>query len=223
MPGPWRFETAPSGTLPPMRRLRVMTMVGLAALGGGCALVAGCGGDDGDDDGDRTTTILPAPSPPAQTEPSGGPTTADPLPGGRAAVDGTYLMRIRRTDYEGQNIVSGMPDGDESNWPITTVCEQDECRLEVRRELESGAYENFTLDEIKDRSYAASSTGKTDCIVGESDKVGTKQRLSIRVSAVAEIDGRPTAQRLDAYMTISATCGNDPVRGIISWRGTRKP
>lgn len=187
-------------------------------------LIVGCGGD-GDEDGDKTTTILPGP-PPAQTdttgtEPTG--TTAAPLPGGRAAVDGTYLMRVRSTDYEGQNIVAGNSDGKESNWPITTVCEQDECRLEVRRELDSGAYENFTLDEIKERTYAASSTGTTECLRGETDKVGTRQRLSIRVSGIAEIEGRPAAQRLDAYLTITATCGEEPVRGVISWRGTRMP
>jgi len=132
-------------------------------------------------------------------------------------------MRIRDTSYEGQNIVASMIKGDESTWPITTVCEGGTCRLEVRRELESGAFENFTLREIKDRSYAAASTGKTKCAVGATDKVNARQRLSLRVGAIGEANGRPTAQRVDAYMTIRATCGDQPVRGVISWRGTRLP
>lgn len=160
---------------------------------------------------------------PGQTTPAATTTAAAPLPGGRAAVDGTYLMRVRHTDYEGQNIVASYQDGEESQWPIATVCDGQTCTLEVRRELESGAFENFTLSEIKDRSYAAPSTGKTECIVGASGKVPATQRLAVRVSGIADIGGRLIAQRLDAYMTVSATCGDDPVRGVISWRGTRQP
>lgn len=203
----------------------LLTVLGLATL------AAGCG------QGETVTQVRTVTTPPAtqgtapaqtvapgQTPPTDTATApATPLPGGRAAVDGRYLMKIRSTDYEGQNIVAGMSDGEESTWPISTECAGETCRLNVRRELESGAFENFTLEEVKDRTYAATSTGKTECIVGASDKVDTKQRLSVRVTAIAQINGRPTAQRLDAYMTIKAKCGNQPVRGIISWRGTRLP
>lgn len=194
-----------------MRRSRIFTAVALATL------LAGCGGD-----GDTKTVTVSQSTPPTQTTPGSTSTTAAALPDGRAAVEGRYLMRIRSTDYEGQNIVSGMPDGEESTWPISTVCTQQSCRLEVRRELESGAFESVTLREVKDRSYATSSTGTAQCIVGD-DEVSARQRLSIRVSGIADIGGRPTAQRVDAYMTIRAVCGNDPVKGVISWRGTRLP
>lgn len=194
-----------------MCRLSVLLTASLVA-----ALLAGCGDDD-----EVPTTA--SQSPPPQSPPTATAAAPPALPGGRAAVDGRYRMRVRRTDYDGQNIVSRVADGDESTWPISTSCREAACRLDVRRELASGAFENLTLREVRESTYATSSTGATECIVGASGKVSSRQRLSLRVTGVEQIDGRPTAQRVDAYLTIRARCGDDPVRGVISWRGTRLP
>lgn len=213
-------------------RVRVIACLGLATL------MAGCGGEK------TVTEVQTVTQPPGQTEPSGttppggatGPSgttgastaPAAPLPGGRAAVEGRYLMKVRATSFEGKSVLTqGTSEGDESTWPISTVCEGDTCRLEVRRELESGAFESLTLKEVKDRTYAVSSTGKTTKCAFQSDEVDTKQRLSVRATAIKDVTGRPTAQRVDAYMTIRAICngsiGSGLARGTISWRGTRLP
>jgi ferredoxin len=218
-----------------MRRARVLTVIALATL------AAGCG------EGETVTEVRTVTAPPASsgaTSPTGvtGPTAAtgasgapaatgapaDPLPDGRAAVDGRYLMKVRATASEGRSLLTqGTDEGEESTWPISTVCTGSTCRLKVRRELESGAFESLTLDEVKDRTYAAASTGKTTKCALQSEEVDTKQRLSVRATAVKDINGRPTAQRIDAYMTIRATCSSAVDEGLnratISWRGTRLP
>ncbi len=152
-------------------------------------------------------------------------TPAAPLPGGRAAVDGRYLMKVRATSVE--KLIADATEGDESTWPISTVCTGATCRLDVRRELKSGAFESVTLDEVKDRTYAASSTGKTTGCTFGPPEANTRQRLSIRVSGVKELNGRPTAQRVDAYLTTRAKCSTKltpgPGLSTVSWRGTRVP
>lgn len=213
-------------------------MIGLATLAVGCG------------EGETVTEVRTVTSPPAAPAPSGATSPsaatgasaagsdpaatsdpgassapADPLPGGRAAVDGRYLMKVRASDSN--KLSTDMTEGDESTWPISTVCAGATCRLEVRRELKSGAFESVTLNEVKDRTYAASSTGKTTGCTFGPPEANTKQRLSIRVSAVKELDGRPTAQRVDAYLTTRARCSTKLIPGpglsTVSWRGTREP
>jgi len=208
-------------------------------IGGGLlaatTLAAGCGGDGAT----KTVTVASPPAtqtapatppagtaPPAATQPPAAttPQALPPLPGGRAALDGSYRMRVRRTDYVRENIVAGILQGQQSTWPMKSVCAGGDCKVKVRRELQSGAYENFTLSEVKPGSYADRSTGTIKCLsLSERDPQPSRQRLSLRVSGVAEINGRPTAQRVDAYLTIETKCDGLPTRGIISWRGSRLP
>jgi len=215
-----------------MCRARVLTALGLATLAVGC-------GEGETVTEVRTVTAPPAApvasgatAPSAATGPSGATaaTSASTAPGtpppdGRAAVDGRYLMKVRASASEKLSVDA--TEGDESTWPISTVCTGATCRLEVRRELKSGAFESVTLDEVKDRTYAASSTGKTTGCTFGPPEASTKQRLSIRVSGIKELNGRPTAQRVDAYLTTRAKCSTKLIAGpglsTISWRGTRLP
>jgi len=134
-------------------------------------------------------------------------------------------MRVRGVAFS--RINQDAAEGERSTWPISTTCTGETCRLMIRRELKSGAFESLTLRALGDAAYAASSTGTTtDCTFGP-DEAATVQRLSVRVTAAKAVNGRPTAQRIDAYMTVRAKCKSGPApgraRATISWRGTRLP
>ncbi len=213
--------------------------VSVTSRSSGSLLMSGCGA------GKTVTSVQTVTAPGGTTAPSsrtvesgttapGGSTGASgtttaaaerPLPGGRAAVEGRYAMRVRGAAFS--RINQDVAKGEQSTWPISIACAGEACRLMVRRELKSGAFESLTLKALGDAAYAASSTGTTTACTFGPDEAATIQRLSVRVTATNAVNGRPTAQRIDAYMTVRAKCKSGPASGraraTISWRGTRLP
>ena len=167
-------------------------------------------------------TSAPATTPPATT-PEATPATA-PLPAGIVGADGTYKMRTRDSDYSGENIAVDDEFPSDSEWVFTTGCQGQDCTVQMRRELGSGAFKNVTLqpDPARAGVYVGETSGKTGCANDESSP--TKQRYSIRLTAPMDIGGRSEARTMDVYFTETARgCSLSRLaRGVVSWRGIRK-
>lgn len=186
-----------------------------------------CGGSTTTKTVTETKTVTVTAPGAAQATPEGDPSAA-PLPSGVVAVDGTYAMRTRKADYEGENTSVDDEFPTETEWVFKTQCQGDACSLAMRRELGSGAFKNVTLQADPDREgvYVADTTGTTGCATG-SNKPPTKQHYSVRITAQDDVDGRPTAKRLDVYFTESTKgcklSKGATARGIVSWRGSLLP
>jgi hypothetical protein len=157
------------------------------------------------------------------TAPPGGEAAA-PLPEGVIAADGTYKMRTRRSDYTGEDTAVDDEFPTDSEWIFATTCQGSDCTVQMRRELQSGAFKNVTLepDPAPPGVYVAETSGTTGC--ANDEKSPTKQRYSIRLTAPTDVDGRQTAQRMDGYFTeVARGCSLSTVaRGVVSQRGSRK-
>jgi hypothetical protein len=133
-------------------------------------------------------------------------------------------MRTRKSSFTGENTAVDDEFPTDSEWVFKTVCQGDDCTIEMRRELQSGAFKNVTLQPDPERAgvYSAETSGKTGCANDEESP--TKQRYSLRLTAPAEVNGRATARRMDVYFTeLARGCSLSRVaRGVVSWRGSRK-
>jgi hypothetical protein len=211
----------------PMRRAGILLT--LAACG-----LAACGGATTT----KTVTVTRTVTAPASTAPTTTPATgattptettpedgaaSTPLPAGVIAADGTYRMRTRRSDYTGENTAVDDEFPTDSEWIFATTCRGSDCILQMRRELQSGAFKNVTLkpDPARAGVYVAQTSGTTGCANDHTSP--TKQRYSVRLTAPADVNGRETAQRMDVYFTeVARGCTLSKVaRGVVSWRGNR--
>ncbi len=215
-----------------------MRRAGILLTFAACGLAA-CGGGTTTKTVTVTKTVTtpattPAPAPGAATTPTTGATTptettpeaaATPLPAGVVAADGTYKMRTRRSDYTGENTAVDDEFPTDSEWIFATTCQGSDCVVQMRRELQSGAFKNVTLkpDPARTGVFVAETSGTTGC--ANDDTSPTKQRYSIRLTAPTDVTGRQTAQRMDVYFTeVARGCSLSSVaRGVVSWRGNRKP
>jgi hypothetical protein len=225
----WHYRAMTPGA----RSVPAMALVAALAL-------AACGGDDEQQEA-RTiveTVTTEAPPPPAkeQVPPTDEdvPTDEDlpagqPLPPGVVGVDGTYAMTVRDADSDGGFFHDR--GSRRSEWVFATSCTGPDCTIEMRRELDSGAFKTLTLTPAAGREgvFEADSTGTADCKFGPSDEASTDQRYSIKLNAPQDVAGRQTATRIDAYFTeatdgCTGPGGSDEVqRGTVSWTGILQP
>ena len=166
----------------------------------------------------------PSTTPTTTTAPEGETTASTPLPTGIVGADGTYKMRTRHSDYTGENISVDDEFPTDSEWVFTTTCQAQDCTIQVRRELGSGAFKNVTLEPDPDREnvYVGETSGKTGCANEESSP--TRQRYSVRLTAPMDVGARSEARTMDVYFTeVARGCSLSRVaRGVVSWRGIRK-
>ena len=221
-----------------------MRLTPLAAAALACLALGAC--DDGEEERPKTvveTVTTPAdtgpattePEVPAQTETTPAPVQKEPLPGGRAAVDGRYAMVLRRFVPADLCVV---PQTDEpTEWIAEASCTSaSDCEVLLRRPLASGAFKRYTLRPEGPRNYAASATGRLQrrdvtgtfpCKGPIDSPPSTRERVAVRVTEIATVDGRPTATGLDAYLVVRGRCtSNDPrlrttFRLTASFRGRR--
>ena len=202
----------------------------VAALG-----LTACGGDTETKTVTVTKTVTapadtsgqaqaPQTTEPGATTQTEGAQPATPLPAGVVAADGTYAMHTRQSDYTGENTAVDDEFPTDSEWVFQTVCQASDCELQMRRELQSGAFKNVTLEPDPQRAgvYVGASSGTTGCAGDE--RSPSTQRYSVRLTAPEDLDGRPTARRMDVYFTeIARGCDlSDVARAVVSWRGSRK-
>lgn len=201
----------------------VLTMLSAAALGA-------CG-DDGNKQATsvvvRTVTIQSAPpaASPSQTTTAEkpDPAPAEPLPEGVVGADGTYTMKVKKSDYEKENLIVDEESPSESEWKFVTTCRGSACSVDMKRELGSGGFKELTLRPVPGRRnvFAGKSTSRDECLLNPKS-VATRQRYSIRLHDAVDRNGRRTARRIDAYLT-ETTAGCSPgTSGALSWRGTLK-
>jgi hypothetical protein len=169
----------------------------------------------------RTVTAPPPTTPDEGSVPS--PAPRGELPPNFVAVEGSYQMEFNRLDFDDYNIVADDKFPTESQWEFTTQCAGGRCTVEMRRELESGAFKTLSLEPAEGRPgvFEADSSGPTSCVTG-SRRPETEQRYSIRATSPEAIEGRPTATRIEAYLTKTTDDGcnpGDPDRGSVSWKG----
>lgn len=186
-------------------------------------LLGACGGDEETRTVVETVTTTVAAPPTTPPDDTGTPTetAATPLPSGVVTAEGTYTMKLKESDYEGENTTVDDEFPRESQWTFTTQCTGSDCTVQMRRELDSGAFKTLTL-EPSDRPNVleATSTGKTGCASKE-EPADTRQRYSVKLNSPEDVDGRQTARKLDVYFTETTNaCTVKPARGIVSWRGT---
>jgi hypothetical protein len=169
------------------------------------------------------TTSAPTTSTPATSTGAEGAPPAPPLPAGVVAADGTYRMRFRNSDYQGENIVVSEDQPDPADWKFATTCQGSTCTVQMQRLLESGAYKNVTLQQDASRPnvFVGTTTGTAECI--NNSHAPVKERYSVRLTGPENVNGRQTAARVDAYFTeTTRDCPlADFTRGVVSWRGHR--
>jgi hypothetical protein len=169
------------------------------------------------------TTSAPAPTTPATSTGAEGATPAQPLPAGVVAADGTYRMRFRSSDYQGENIVVSEDDPDPADWKFATTCQGTTCTILMQRQLASGAYKNVTLqqDPTRPNVFVGNTTGTAECV--NNSQAPVRERYSVRLTGPESLNGRQTAARIDAYFTeTTRDCPlADFTRGVASWRGHR--
>ena len=204
-----------------MRRLALIWFVLVGSL------AAGCGGDE-----EPTRTVVrtvvetvtappaedPASSDAAPADPATESPAGEPLPSGVIAADGTYAMKVRRSDWEGENTtVDDQFGGD--RWSFRTECAGTDCTIQMRRELGSGGFKSLSLrPSDRPNVFEAESKGSTNCATNK--KAPTKQRYSVKLSGPIDVGGRQTARTVDAFFTETTNgCTVKPARGIVSWRG----
>lgn len=113
--------------------------------------LAGCGGGETTTETvtvTKTVARAPEAAPPTSTA---APTTTAPAPAGPAAppaglpadqvaLIGTFAMKVTDANDGGINASAASP-GTEEEWRLNTTCQAADCRVEVRRRLDSGGLE----------------------------------------------------------------------------------
>lgn len=186
----------------------------------------------GDDDEKQAKTIVqtvtapaapqtppPVSTTPTETQPPAPTTPARPLPEGVVGADGTYTMEVEESDYEGENLIQDEV-SPPSDWRFTTTCEGETCSVRMRRELESGGFKMVTLQPAEGRPnvYEGRATSTDECLV-DPKKATTRQRYAVRLVGEVDGTGRPTAKRIDVYLTERAPTCSKETKGTIFWRG----
>ncbi len=193
-------------------------------------LAAGCG--EGEESATRTvvrTVVQTVPAAPAEDSPSTDAAPADPasqasagepLPSGVIAADGRYEMKVRRSDYEGENTTVDDEFGGDG-WSFRTECAGTDCTIEMRRELGSGGFKTLSLRaSARPNVFEGESTGSTGCASTDNKRAPTKQRHSVKLNDPTDIGGRQTARTIDVFFTETTNgCNVKPARGVVSWRG----
>ena len=194
------------------------------------SLAAGCGGDEEPATRTVVRTVVetvaappagdPAPSDGAPADPAPQSPAGEPLPSGVIAADGTYEMKVRRSDYEGENTTVDDEFGGD-RWSFRTECAGTDCTVQMRRELGSGGFKTLRLrPSARPNVFEAESKGSTGCASTDNKRAPTKQRHSVKLSDPIDIGGRQTARTIDVFFTETTNgCNVKPARGIVSWRG----
>jgi hypothetical protein len=204
----------------------------VAILMVGAIALSACG-----DDGQRAQTVtLPAQTVTAQAEPqtpsatttapessAEDSTPAKPLPKGVTGADGTYTMRVKHSDYDEENLIVNEQSPSESDWKFATTCRGSTCSIRMMRQLESGGYKTLTLRPVAGRPsvFEGTATSSKECLI-KPKKVATRQRYSIRLHSAADVNGRRTARRIDAFLTETTSGCTPGTRGVLSWHGALK-
>ena len=127
-------------------------------------------------------------------------------------------MKVRRSDYEGENTTVDDEFGGD-RWSFRTECARTDCTVQMRRELGSGGFKTLSLrPSARPNVFEAESKGSTNCATNK--KAPTKQRYSVKLSDPIDVGGRQTARTVEAFFTEPTNgCTVKPARGIVSWRG----
>ena len=185
----------------------------------------------GDDAKTAKTVTLPAQTvttaagaqtpPPAATTPDSTP--AEPLPAGVTGADGTYTMRVKHSDYDEENLIVNEESPSDSEWKFATTCRGSSCSIRMMRQLESGGYKTLTLRAVKGRPsvFEGTATSSKKCLI-KPKTVATRQRYSVRLHSAADVNGRRTARRIDAFLTETTSGCTPGTRGVLSWHGELK-
>jgi hypothetical protein len=175
----------------------------------------------------ETVTTQAAPqTPSATTAPeasAGDATAATPLPKGVTGADGTYTMRVKHSDYDEENLIVNEQSPSESEWKFATTCRGSTCSIRMMRQLESGGYKTLTLRPVEGRPsvFEGTATSSKECLI-KPKKVATRQRYSVRLHSAADVNGRRTARRIDAFLTETTSGCTPGTRGVLSWHGALK-
>jgi hypothetical protein len=171
------------------------------------------------------TVTAPAETPPAATTTAPGSsaedsTPATPLPKGVTGADGTYKMRVKHSDYDEENLIVNEQSPSESAWKFATTCRGSTCSIRMMRQLESGGYKTLTLRPVNGRPsvFEGTATSSKECLI-KPKKVATRQRYSVRLHSAADVNGRRTARRIDAFLTETTSGCTPGTRGVLSWHG----
>jgi hypothetical protein len=189
----------------------------------------------GDDKQEAQTVTLPAQTvttpaeaqtPPAtatNTQPSEDSTPAEPLPKGITGADGTYTMRVKHSDYDEENLIVNEESPFTSEWKFATTCQGSTCSIRMMRQLESGGYKTLTLRPVDGRPsvFEGTATSSKKCLI-KPKTVATRQRYSVRLHSAADVNGRRTARRIDAFLTETTSGCTPGTRGVLSWHGALK-
>jgi len=205
----------------------VQKPIATSILVAGAVAFGACG-----EDGKQTKTIVqtvtapaapqtppPITTTPGQTQPPAQSTPAKPLPDGVIGADGTYTMTVEQSDYKDENLIQDEV-SPPSDWRFTTTCQAEKCSVLMRRELKSGGFKMVPLQPAQGRPnvYEGQATSTDECLI-DPKKATTRQRYAVRLVGEVDGSGRPTAKRIDVYLTERApTCSKD-TKGTILWRG----
>jgi hypothetical protein len=194
-----------------------MRVAGLLALAL-CLAATACGGDGETETVVQTVTVT-APGP-GQDGTAPPVTAARPPQGSPVVLEGRYAVRV--LELRPPRIAAG---GDSAtaavDWVATTSCDPG-CTVELRRELENGGTKTVTLEEDPGRpgQYLAEFTGSSRCLASRTPQ--RPQSLRVRPTRVEDLDGRPTATGLDAYLRARVRCPTGDVTDAVAiYRGTR--
>jgi hypothetical protein len=195
-------------------------------------VAAGCGGDRRES---STKTVTVTATAPAATVPSQPPESSastgaakpagPPLPAGVVGIDGRYLLKTVKDDYDGPDIGVQRFYAYEEPSNAATTCVNDRCSVKFRLGLKSGGSKPYTLkaDPARQRTYVGTSTGQIDCPPGTGGRhIPSRERIAVRTGSVTKISGRQVAGRLTAYVTITARC-DEPAKYVATLRGPRQP
>jgi hypothetical protein len=220
--------------------MRIALQTAMAALV--VLAAAGCGADDTATktvtvSGETVTRTEGAP-PAAATSPSPSTSGADgkpestgpPLPAGVVGVDGRYLLKTVKTDYDKQNVGVERLYAYEEPSNAVTSCVAERCSVTLRLGLKSGGSKPYTLraDPARERTYVGTGTGRVECLDPKHTRVPSRERIAVRAGSATTIGRRQVAGRLSLYATIAASCpaiagtGNEAVRFVATLRGPRE-
>lgn len=202
---------------------------------------SGCGGDNTPTKtvtvaGENVTGTQSAPAP-AQTPDASGAdakigSPGPPLPAGVVAVDGRYLLKTVKSDYNGQDVGTKRFYAYEEPSTAVTKCVGRRCAVTFRLGLSSGGSKAYTLlaDPARDRTYVGTGRGQVECFDDRHTKVPSRERIAVRAGSPTKIGDRQVAGRLSIYATITARCPNviagegiEVSRSVYTLRGPREP
>lgn len=190
-------------------------VAGAVGLGAGVVIA----GDDGDGPPQTAVVTETVQAPTPTPTPNGGAQPPEEGAAQGAVADGRYAMEYE--DYKGFNYADTYT-GKESVWDATTECTAGACTLEMRRELDPG-YKTYTIEQSPDDPLVWEGVATTTLDCNEDGELQTEERLSLRLTASDQIDGRETATAMDVYLRPQSTCNRPRARGevVSEWRGVR--